>query len=300
MILVAGGTGRLGSRLVELLRARALPVRVLTRDPTRAQAVFNERVEVVAGDLRAADSLAAAVSGVRTVVSAVHGFAGPREVNPRTVDFHGNANLIYAAEAAGVDHFVLISIVGAAPDHPMELMRMKHRAEEELRSSALSWTIVRATAFMELWTELLGRPLLQKGQTTLFGRGDNPINFVSVEDVALCAEQAVTDNRLRGMAVDVAGPENLRVNEVVEVLRAVAGKMGTVRHIPLPLMRVMSVLMQPFNPALARQIQGAVVMDRSDMTADPAERRRWFPSIPLTRLEAVARREVARSELSPR
>jgi hypothetical protein len=61
------------------------------------------------------------VAGVRVVVSAIHGFAGPGRVTPASVDRDGNANLVAAAKAAGAD-VVLMSVVGAAPDHAMELV----------------------------------------------------------------------------------------------------------------------------------------------------------------------------------
>src|SRR5215472_1305799 len=66
-----------------------------------------------------------------------------RGADPKSVDWLGNSNLIRAAERARVGTFILLSALGAAPGHPMELMRMKYRAEQELKSSRLAWTIIR-------------------------------------------------------------------------------------------------------------------------------------------------------------
>lgn len=63
---------------------------------------------------------------------------------------------------------------GAAPDHPMELYRAKYLAERELEASGLSWTIVRPTAYMETLAPVIGEPLLKKGRTRIFGKGENP------------------------------------------------------------------------------------------------------------------------------
>ena len=112
-------------------------------------------VEVATGDVRDRASLAPALDGADVVVSAVHGFTGPGGVSPATVDYQGNVNLIDAARAAGAQ-LVLMSVAGAAADSPMELFRMKHAAEAHLRSSGVRWTIVRATAFFELWIDILG------------------------------------------------------------------------------------------------------------------------------------------------
>jgi NADH dehydrogenase len=157
---------------------------------------------------------------------------------------------------------------------------MKHRAEEALRASGLAWTILRATAFMETWAMLVGEPLVRTGKTTIFGRGRNPLNFVSAHDVATFVELAVTDPALRGATVDVGGPESLTFCDVVATFERETGRRGTTRHVPRPL-----------NPGLARQIQAGVVMDTFGFAFDGAERARRFPSIPLTSLAEVVRRD---------
>lgn len=290
-VLVAGGTGTLGRQVVARLAARGLRVRVLTRDPARARPLEGAAVEVAMGDVRDPEAVGRAMTGAGTVVSAVHGFAGPGAAGPEAVDWRGNLNLFRAAAAAGVGHVVLLSAQGASPDHPIGLFRVKHRAEEALRASGLAWTVVRATAFMETWAMLVGEPLLRTGKTTIFGRGRNPLNFVSAHDVAGFVELAVTDPALRGRTLEVGGPENLTFRDVVATFQREAGVRGEVRHVPLPVMRIASVLMRPLSPALARQIQAGVVMDTFDMSFDGAERARRFPSIPLTTLAEVVRRD---------
>jgi NADH dehydrogenase len=68
----------------------------------------------------------------------------------------------------------------------MELSRAKHTADQHLIVSNARWTIVRATAFLELWDEIMATPIV-------FGRGENSINFVSVSDVVAVVERAVLD-----------------------------------------------------------------------------------------------------------
>jgi uncharacterized protein YbjT (DUF2867 family) len=292
MILIAGGTGTLGTRVVRLLTARGGPVRILTRDPARAQHLESELVEVVPGDVRDLASVQRAMEGTQTVISAIQGFQGPGNVRPRTVDFEGNSNLIRAARGAGSDHVILISIHGAAPNSAMELFRMKFLAQQELRASGLAWTIVRPTALMETWAKVVGEPLLKCGKTRIFGRGRNPINFVSADDVARFVELAVVDPAMRGVSVDVGGPENLSMRRFVEVFQDVTGQSGSVGHVPLPMMRALSVVLRPVNPALARVIQAGVVMDTRDMSFDPTDLLRRYPSIPLTPLAEFVRRSV--------
>lgn len=252
MILVAGGTGRLGTLVAAQLAGRGVDVRVLTRDPARAAHLRGVAAEIVTGDVRDRASLDAAMAGVTTVVSAVQGFAGPGRGTPTSVDDHGNVNLIDAASAVDAD-VVLVSIVGASAEHPMELFRAKHQAEEHLRASGRPWTIVRATAFVELWADIVAKGIV-------FGRGDNPINFVSVGDVAAVVVQATVDPNLRGQVLEVGGPEDLTFNQLAGIVRETRKMPKTVRHIPRGVLRVMSTV--------SRQPRAALVMDRIDMTFD--------------------------------
>ena len=290
-ILVAGGTGRLGTQIVQRLTARGLPVRVMTRQSAHAAHLQGPLVEIVPGDVRDQSAAEQAVFGVQTVISAVHGFAGTNGSNPRTVDRQGNSNLIRAAKQYNIEQFILVSIQGVAKDHRLALFRMKYLAEQELQSSGLPWTILRPTAYMETWAALLGEPLLKTGKTLIFGRGSNPINFVSVYDVAQFVELAVTDPAMLGITVEVGGPENLSMKQVVQTFQQVLGKQGKVNSVPLPAMRLMSVLMRPVKPALARQIQAGVVMDTQDMSFNAAETQRRYPSIALTSLADALRRD---------
>ncbi len=299
MILVAGGTGTLGRSLIPLLAARGEPVRILTREPQRGRHLAAPGVELVIGDVRDPGSLRTAMTDARTVVSAINGFGGADALGVRAIDRDGNANLIDAAETTGVEHLVLVSIQGASRDHPIELFRMKAATEARLKASRLSWTMVRPTAYQETWLEIVGRPLVATGRTRVFGRGRNPINFVSAEDVARVVDLAVVDPDLRGATIDVPGPENLTIDEVVAIVREVTGVRGRADHVPLAMLRLLSVALGPIRPVIAGQIAAAVVMDTRDMTVDPTERMRRFPSLPMTRLRTIAERRLSTARDEP-
>jgi uncharacterized protein YbjT (DUF2867 family) len=292
MILVAGGTGNLGIQLVPHLTAQGIPIRVLTRDPDRARQRLGETPQLARGDARNLQSLEAALKDVDVVVSAMSGF-GPGAPGPRAVDYEGNLNMIRAAELAGVRRFVLVSMHGAAADHPMELVRMKHRAEEALRASRLDWVIVRPNVFMELWVEIVGGPIIKEGKATVFGRGDNPINFNSAKDVARFIELALFDPGLSRSILAVGGPENLTFNQLVGQIERAAGRKAVVKHVPVPMMRLLSLVMRTFKPDVAGLIGAGIAFDTLDMTFDATDLRRRFPQIELTRMADVLGRQRA-------
>ena len=184
MILVVGASGRLGTQVTQRLLGRGSPVRVMSRDPSRLQDLVRRGAQPVVADLRDGGSLARACAGVNAVVLAAHAFDGTGNNTVEQVDDEGNRRMIDIARAVGVEHCVFTSAYGVHPDHPIDFFRIKARVEAHLRASGLSYTILRPTAFMEFWAALVGQPLVDTGRTMVFGRGVNPVNFVSVADVA--------------------------------------------------------------------------------------------------------------------
>ena len=265
MILLAGGSGTLGTSVLSLLLAGGGGVRVLTRDAVRADELRGSGAEVIVGDIRNSATVDAAVVGCTTVISAVHGFVGGRGDGPAAIDRDGNRSLLRAAVAAKVDHAILMSTHGAAPDSPMSLHRMKYAAEELLVGSGLDWTIIRAVPFLETWIAVIGAHLADQGKAIVLGRGDNSINFVSVNDVAKVVDRAVREPAFRGRIIDVTGPDNLTFTDLARRLIDASGKPGRVTHIPLTALRVMSVLARPVAPAFARKAHAAVIMNTTDM-----------------------------------
>ena len=280
MILVVGGTGTLGSRLTARLLERGLAVRVLARHAGTAPAPDSERFDVWRGDVTRREDVAAAMKGVSTVVSAAHGFLS----SPAAVDRDGNVNIIGAAAAAGAD-VVLMSIVGVAADSPVDLFRMKHAAEERLRGSGVGWTVIRPTAYLETWIDVLEQTATRSGRPLIFGRGRNPINFVSADDVADLVARVACDPATRGDTLSIGGPQNLTMLAFAAAIQRAAGRVTSARHVPRAGLRTMATVMRPFKPALARQARSALLMDSSDMTFDPHVTRDAYPDIPCTALE---------------
>src|SRR6478735_2100264 len=117
MILVVGGTGELGGRVVRLLRERGQRVRCLVRPGSDDSKLRRQDVDVVRGDLTDPESLPAACEDadvvVATATAIARRLAGARHPTIREVDEVGMAALVGAAETAGVERFVYVSYAGA-------------------------------------------------------------------------------------------------------------------------------------------------------------------------------------------
>ncbi len=280
MILLTGGTGTVGRELVRLLQDSGQPHRVLTRSLESARRLEEAGSPAVVGDVRHSADLAAAVSGCDIIISAMTGFGPSSGASPAIVDRDGNLNLIRAAQGAGVERFVLFSVRGAGPEHPLELNRMKFSAEQALRDSELGWTILRPTVILETFTGIMQESLDRHGVVVVFGHGDRPVNFVCASYAARTALVATQSRDLYQSVVEVAGPENLPFNELATLLITRHGS-GRVLHVPLPVLRAMEFSANTLSPRWGRILGAATWMCTADMTNKAALTYESLSSIPV-------------------
>src|SRR5438105_15391902 len=105
---------------------------------------------------------------------------------------------------------------------------------------------------------------------------------------------------MRGQVLEVGGPENLTVNEFVEVFRSETAARGGAGHVPLAGIRVGAAAMRILNPQMARMIQAAILMDTEPQAFDASPTRERCPSIPVTSLSEVVRLDFSNDAAADR
>lgn len=210
-IAVAGGTGVVGRYVVEEARARNHEVTVLSRsegvDLTATRPSHLEGVEVII-DVTSTSTSSAAKS--KAFFAAATG------------------NLLSGAEAAGVGHFVLLSIVGI-DDSPHGYYAGKLQQEHIVTRSDVPWTIVRSTQFHEFAEQIL--------QRTQIG----PLSLVPVMRSQPIAAREVAvrlvdlaEGGPAGRVPDLAGPRVERMADMTRRWAAATGRRGLIIEAPLP------------------------------------------------------------------
>lgn len=295
MVLIVGGSGILGSIVARRLLAAGDPVRVMSRTPARAEPFREAGAEVVQADLLDRQSLVRACADVRTVVALAHSILGRGRNASVHVDGAGHRRLIDVAKASGVRHMVYTSVYDyGRAYHSVPFFRIKLEVERYLAASGLSYTIVRPTAFMDFHAHtLIGEPILTDRRVVLFGRGEQPRNFIAAQDVAQFVILALRDASLSGETVDVGGPENLTNMDVVRLYERESGRRARVARLPLGMARGMSVLVRPVHPGLSQALQAAVLAETTDQRFDARSLLARFP-IELTPLEAWIAQRIGR------
>ncbi|MBD2295721.1 NAD(P)H-binding protein [Anabaena sphaerica FACHB-251] len=204
---VAGATGETGRRIVQQLVARNIPVRALVRDQQKAQAIFSPEVELVVGDVLAPESLMAALGDSTVVLCATGAKPSFDPTGPYKVDFEGTKNLVDAAKAKQIEHFILVSSLCVSQFfHPLNLFWLilvwKKQAEEYIHKSGLTYTIVRPGG---LKNEDNTDAIIMQGADTLF---DGSIPRQKVAQV--CVESLFESAASNKIVEIVAKPEATR------------------------------------------------------------------------------------------
>jgi uncharacterized protein YbjT (DUF2867 family) len=246
-VLVAGGTGFIGSHIVRQLLEKGHRVAVLTRDPGRSS--LPAGVEARRGDVRnAAESLVEAMDGVDAVVSAVQFPNHPVE-NPRrghtymAIDGEGTARLVAAARMAGVKRFIYLSGAGTRPGQTAPWFLAKLKAEQAVRESGLSFTI-----FQPSWVYGPEDRSLNKFVTfarllpvvPVIGNGQTKVQPVHVDDLAALVAASVDLARAAGQTYELGGPQSLTMDEIIRTMLAAMGKRRPLLHQPAWLMKLVT------------------------------------------------------------
>jgi len=241
MILVAGGTGFVGSAVVRELLRRGEKVAVLGRDAARARARFGAGVDARAADVREAAGLASAFSAVDVVVNAVQFPNSPIENRRKgwtfeEVDLKGTKNQVDAAKQAGVRRFVYLSGVGAAPDAARHWFRFKWEAEQHLINSGLEWVVIRPTWVFGPDDSSLNR-ILGFGRflpfIPTFGNGKQAMQPVFIDDVGRVTADCALKPEAANQLFELGGPDVMTMDEVFKAALAAMGRRRPILHQPV-------------------------------------------------------------------
>ncbi|HTE59590.1 MAG TPA: NAD(P)H-binding protein, partial [Solirubrobacteraceae bacterium] len=194
-----GATGRVGSALLPRLTTRGEAVRCLVRDPRRLGPA-RVRVQIALGDLADPASFRHALRGVQTVVHLAGAWRDQPAAGLEELNGLATWRLLRASERAGVERFVFLSPLGAAPQHALRVQRAKALAERAVQDAAMATVTFRSSAIYVPGESRL--PLLA-------GAGEARIQPICADDVAACVLAALDGPGADHRDYELAGPEEL-------------------------------------------------------------------------------------------
>ena len=244
-VLVAGGTGFIGSYLCRALVDAGHEVTALSRSPSEPP----EGVESAVGDVTAYDSIAPTVDGHDAVVNlvALSPLFEPKGGNVMHDRVHraGTENLVRAAKEGGADRFVQMSALGADSDGDTAYIRAKGQAEEIVADSDLDWTTFRPSVVFGEGGEFVSFTKRLKKMFApavplypLPGGGKTRFQPIHVEDLVPMLIAALEDDTHVGKTYEIGGPESLTLREVTNLVYEAERKGVTIVPLPMPLAKI--------------------------------------------------------------
>lgn len=241
MILVTGGTGVMGMRLIEKLLATGNQVRVLALPgDTAVDKMKDHSIDIRFGDITNINSIENICENVETIYHLAAIILSP--LHPDLfwkINYQGTKNLIQAAEQSGVHHFIYVSSASVTYPIPNEYAKSKKAAEElVINSSIPHYTIIRPTLayedggaaeIMHFINYLKKYPIVP-----LIGKGDALKSPVYVEDIIDGLVNVQGNEKAYGHIYNFSGGEQLTLKEMAQRLLAHMGKKKIFMDIPIP------------------------------------------------------------------
>jgi uncharacterized protein YbjT (DUF2867 family) len=287
-VLVTGGTGFVGTKIVHALRAQHIEVRALVREPRKASRLDSWGVELATGDVTDAHSVLAAARGCTHVIHLVAIIRG-RPAEFERVMVGGTQNVLAAAHTAGVRRFVQMSALGVGEQTRTltPYFAAKWQMEADVRGSGLEHVIFRPSFVFGADGGVLPtfiRQVRLSPIVTVIGSGTRRQQPVWVDDVASHFLAALDLPEAANRTFELGGPEQLTLNDLYLRIAAVLGKRRSLIHVPARIARVGARLTEwiPGSPLTADQV--TMIEDSGDNVVSPehdAARTFALPRIPL-------------------
>jgi nucleoside-diphosphate-sugar epimerase len=246
--LVTGGTGFVGSHLIDALRRRGDEVTALVRSPEKAAGLARAGVRLVRGDLHAHAALREAAEGAEVIYHVAGRVAARNDAEFLHANREGTANLLAAATDVGTARFVLVSSLAAggpaARGRPLSggeaarpvtgYGRSKLAGEDLVRAAPLPWVILRPPmVYGPRDTEVLRLfKLARWGVAPVFGRGDQELSAIFGPDLALALIAAGTSPNTVGKTYLPCHPEVFTSGALAARIGAAVGR--NVLVVPIP------------------------------------------------------------------
>lgn len=226
MILVCAASGRIGARVIELLRQTGSVNKIVAgvREVEKHSDLLREGILVRKVDYQEPESMVDAFEGVKKLLL-IPSFAA---TDQRLIE---NLNVIKAAKVAGVKHISFVSIMDTRSDSPLSFARCYKETEEALLESGLKTTIFRTSMYTDNLHEQI--PIWLKTNELVTCAGEGKISYVSRDDIAasLAAFLLRPLQEIDHVTYTLTGPEALSYSEVAKIVNAIYGTSIEMKHV---------------------------------------------------------------------
>jgi len=293
-ILVTGGTGFIGPKVVHALRAQGRDVRALVRSPDRGAQLASWGVELATGDVTDRVTVRNAIDGCTHVVHLVAILRGRPQDFDRVMT-EGFRNVLAAAKEQGVERAVLMSALGTndASKDVVPYYRAKWQMEQDVQASGLEHVIFRPSFVFGPGGGALPtfiRQVKVSPVVTVIGPGLQRSQPIWIEDVAAHFARAIDLPQAAGRTYEVGGPDTVTWNELYQRIARVLGKRRRLVHVPWTVARTGARLTERL-PGAPLSVDQVAMLQAADNVVGSPDAVDTF-QIPLLPLDEQIRRSA--------
>jgi uncharacterized protein YbjT (DUF2867 family)/predicted DCC family thiol-disulfide oxidoreductase YuxK len=237
-IAITGGTGFVGGHLAKALAQQGHDVVVLSRGvdarPWAQEVLALPGITFVRVGTDDEEGLVRAFEGCEAVA---HCAGINREIGSQTYQaahVRGAANVVHAAEAAGVQRLAFTSFLRARPDCGSPYHESKWAAEEIVRAASCDWTVLKPGMMFGRGDHMLDHLSHALCSFPFFlGIGSRRVRPLAVEDAVEVLVAALVDGRLRRQTIGIVGPTEIGFDDAARLVARVLGKRRAFVTVPL-------------------------------------------------------------------
>ena len=267
-VALVGGTGFVGSYLIDSLLNAAHQLVVLVRPGSEDKLHRASECEAVTGDIGDDEALRKLVANVDAAIYNVGILRESGDISFEATQREGACRLVKHASDAGVGRFLLMSANGVIADG-VPYQRTKWLAEQCALESDMQVTVFRPSVIfgdpqgrMEIATQLkqdmVAPPIPAVNFMTAFGQHRGPVTMspVHVQDVADAFVAALDAPTTVGQIIEIGGPEDLTWGEMIRRVAAATGKRKLLLPMPIEVMSIAAFFLDwlPLFPVTRDQL----------------------------------------------
>ena len=249
-VALIGGTGYVGSYIIDELIDHDHVPRLLVRDGSEHKVTQPEKCEIINGDIEDDEAIGQTLDNCDAVVyliALIREFPS-RGLTNEKLQFKGSKRVAEIAEEKGVKRFLLMSALGADPNpNGSKYMQAKHLAEQSIKNTGLNWTIIRPSSLFgdprggerpefcmmldKLMLNLIPYPKFLPFPAPSFFTGMNPLDagnyalsMIHVKDIASVFVKVLADEDSMKQTIEIGGNREVTWNEIVTSIAKVTGR----------------------------------------------------------------------------
>lgn len=263
IVVVFGGTGFLGRRIVRHLRERAFSVRIASRHPERGQRIFEAEdagIQLVKADAHDDQSVADALAGAFGAVNAVSLYIERGGESFHSVHVEAARRVALQAHRAGVARLVHVSGIGADPRSPSLYIRKRGEGEHAVRSAFPAAVVIRPAVMFgpdDAFLTALIRLLRILPIYPMFGSGETRLQPVYVEDIGEAIARIMQQDQNGVTTFECGGPRSYAYRELLQAIAHEAALKPRLMPVPFSVWRVFARASElfPRSPFTLNQVE---------------------------------------------